>query len=235
MLRSYTCLKLLGRAVASLLRDPVRIKPKSRCHKEILRRRLSKLFDARRHQLTRMQAEKVLSECPRKPLVSIVVPVYKTPGKWLRKCVGSVLAQQYDNWELILVDDGSGMPRLTRALEALTSKDDRVRVSRLERNVGISEATNAGIEMASGEFVGLLDHDDELTPDALTWVVWALNENPDAVWLYSDEDKISPRGLPHLAHFKPDFNPFAATDRRPAQGPRWGAGSRSGLEALGDR
>jgi GT2 family glycosyltransferase len=133
--------------------------------------------------------------------------VYKIERKWLEKCICSVVCQHYRNWELILVDDDSRRDEIKQYMNMWAMRDNRIHVHCLEKNCGIAGATNFGIKQARGEFIGFLDHDDELTPDALTWVVWALNKHPDALWFYSDEDKISPSGEYHAPHFKPDFSP----------------------------
>ncbi len=163
--------------------------------------------DPLRRRLTLEEAKNILACCRARPLVSIIVPVYKTPLAWLDVCVRSVLDQQYGNWELVLVDDGSDSAVLSSRLAEWSNKDERIRVSCLEENSGIAAATNAGIEMARGDFVGFLDHDDELSPDALTWIVRVLNEHPDALWLYSDEDKISEDGICSHPFLKPDYSP----------------------------
>ncbi len=140
------------------------------------------------------------------PLLSIVTPVYKTPLAYLTRCVESVRAQTYERWELILVDDCSSDAELAAALEDLANADGRIRVRSLAENSGIAVATNAAIEIAEGEYVGFLDHDDELAPFALEEVVAALNgsERPDA--LYSDEDKITTEGVRFEPFFKPQFS-----------------------------
>jgi GT2 family glycosyltransferase len=164
-------------------------------------------YDSIRNQLSGLQSEYILEKCPFKPLFSIVVPVYKVNQKWLEKCISSVVNQVYKNWEMILVDDASQQDDLRHLMNGWALRDNRIRCFYSEKNAGIAEATNIGIKKAHGQFIAFLDHDDELTPDALTWVVWALNKNPDALWLYSDEDMISTRGKCHDPHFKPDFSP----------------------------
>jgi O-antigen biosynthesis protein len=164
-------------------------------------------YDPFLNRLSSGQSKFILEDCPLKPLVSIVVPVYKVAGKWLEKCIGSVVNQHYANWELILVDDASQRDDLRRLIGRWVSGDKRIRSFYLEENAGIAGATNFGIKQTKGQFIGLLDHDDELTPDALTWIVWALNQNPQALWLYSDEDLITMGGKCHDPRFKPDFSP----------------------------
>lgn len=160
------------------------------------------------YRLTTTQEDLLLSRCADRPLLSIVVPVYRTEPIWLEKCIQSVRQQRYGRWELLLVDNASERPALREVMERAASSDARVHLRFLDRNVGISQATNAGIEMARGKYVGFLDHDDELSPDALTWVVWALNRHPEALWVYSDEDFITPQGEYRNPHLKPDFSPY---------------------------
>jgi GT2 family glycosyltransferase len=141
------------------------------------------------------------------PKISIVTPVFRTPEGFLRKCVDSVKKQVYPNWELILVDDCSGNPRLSSLLQAFVNEDRRIRKIALDSNTGIAGATNAGIALCSGEYVALLDHDDELSPDALFQVVQALGQDPSIDVLYSDEDKIDQQGAHKEGFFKPDWSP----------------------------
>ena len=141
-----------------------------------------------------------------RPLVSIITPVYNTDPKWLRACVESVRGQVYQNWELCLCDDASPAPATAASLREFEN-DPRIRIVRLPANEGISGASNAALAAARGEFIALLDHDDELTPDALAQMVRALNAQPDADLLYSDEDKIDEAGQRSNACFKPDWSP----------------------------
>jgi O-antigen biosynthesis protein len=159
-------------------------------------------------ELSPAQAATLLASCPDQPLVSIVVPVYNVAPRWLEKCLASVARQSYSHWELLLVDDGSEGPELAALMAAWAARDPRIRVQRIEKNAGIAAASNAGIERASGRYIGFLDHDDELSSDALTWVIWTLNRRRDALWLYSDEDKMAVSGQRHLPHFKSDYNPY---------------------------
>jgi glycosyltransferase involved in cell wall biosynthesis len=165
------------------------------------------VYDHLQNQLSNSQSKHILDKCPSKPLFSIVVPVYKVARKWLDKCISSVVNQYYSNWELILIDDASGKEDLRQLMDKWASKDERIRVYYLEENSGIAGATNFGMKQSKGKYVGILDHDDELTPDALTWVIWALNQNPEALWIYSDEDLITTTGKCYNPYFKPDFSP----------------------------
>lgn len=142
-----------------------------------------------------------------RPLISIVCPVYNALEPFLRACVASVRAQLYPSWELILADDGSDRPHVRRLLEEFSAADPRVRVCFLSRNSGIALATNAALAQAAGEFVGFLDHDDELAPDALYEVASELNHERDWDVFYSDEDKIAPDGRHVEPFFKPGWSP----------------------------
>lgn len=142
-----------------------------------------------------------------KPLISIILPVFNVEERWLRKCIDSVIAQIYPNWELCIADDASSKPHIRKVLEEYIKKDNRIKVIFREENGHISEASNSALEMATGEFIALLDHDDELTPDALYENVLLLNEHPDADMIYSDEDKINENGDRHSPFFKPDWSP----------------------------
>jgi GT2 family glycosyltransferase len=142
--------------------------------------------------------------CPR---ISIAVPAYKTPTPLLTRCIESVMRQTYPTWELCLADDGSDDPDVAALLEKYSQRDPRVRVVTLERNAGISGATNAALRLCTGEYVAFLDHDDELAPFALSEVVRAINDHPDTDVFYSDEDKIDEQGRRYDALFKPDWSP----------------------------
>ena len=157
--------------------------------------------------LSRDQAEQVHEVLDRQPRFSIVIPVYKVDPKWLELCIGSVANQYYPNWEAILVDDCSHDPALTTLMANWCRRDSRFRLLELKENLNISGATNAGIEAATGELIGFLDHDDELTPDALTWFAASQSEHPDAKWFYSDEAIIHPDGRCKNLHLKPDYSP----------------------------
>lgn len=151
-------------------------------------------------QRLRQRAESL----PRKPLVSILMPVYNVDPGLLAEAVESVRDQLYENWELCIVDDASDRPETIRALDELAHPGIRVR--RLERNLDIAGATNQAIEMATGEYLLFLDHDDRLSFDALVEVAAEINAS-DADFIYSDEDYIDPEGRRSDPHFKPDFSP----------------------------
>ena len=140
-----------------------------------------------------------------KPTISIVIPVYNIDEIFLHRCIHSVLNQIYNKWEMLLVDDRSTNTYIKPALEKYAEQDKRVKVRFLQENQGTAVASNKGASLATGEFIGFLDHDDELTKDALYEVVRAINEN-DAHVIYSDEDLINGRGTYLNAFFKPNFS-----------------------------
>lgn len=135
---------------------------------------------------------------------SIVVPTWNTPPVLLQAMIASVQAQWYPHWQLILADDASRSPETRAALAQIA--DPRVQVLFTEQNGGISVATNRAIAAATGDYVVFLDHDDELTVDCLYELAGAIRDT-DADYLYSDEDKLSPRGRYFEPFFKPDWSP----------------------------
>lgn len=141
-----------------------------------------------------------------RPLISVVVPTHDTPPIILRKCLDSVLAQTYPNWQLCIADDASG-GAVKKVLKEYQQKDARINVHLRSRHGHICETSNDAIDLAQGEFVGLLDHDDLLAPDALEQVVGALQHHPDAQIFYSDEDKIDEEGRRSQPNFKPAWSP----------------------------
>ena len=143
---------------------------------------------------------------PYAPLISIITPVFNTPVGWLEAAVDSVIAQAYENWELILIDDASTDAGTIAALPTIAGRDERIRVAHLPQSGGISAASNEGLVNAAGEFVGLFDHDDLLEPDALFQTAKLLQTHPDADLIYSDEDKLTENGF-DAPLFKPDWSP----------------------------
>jgi glycosyltransferase involved in cell wall biosynthesis len=142
-----------------------------------------------------------------KPLISIVIPVYNIGREYLAKCIDSILNQKYDNFEICLVDDASTNEETLETLREYEEKDKRVRVKYRQQNGHISNASNDGIKMAKGEFISLVDDDDELTEDALYSVVYELNKNKKLDFIYSDEDKLDTTGRRCYPNFKPDWSP----------------------------
>jgi glycosyltransferase involved in cell wall biosynthesis len=141
------------------------------------------------------------------PRFSILTPVYETPARVLQKMLRSVRRQSCADWELCLVDDGSTQPHVREILDRAQARDPRIRVKYRESNAGIVAASNDALEMARGEFVALLDHDDALHPDALAHVSEAIDGNPDADYVYTDEDKVDVAGRHSGPFFKPDWSP----------------------------
>ena len=141
------------------------------------------------------------------PLISVVMPVYNTTEKWLRQAIESVRRQLYPNWELCIADDASTKPHVRRMLNEYQSSDSRIKVVFRDVNGHVSAASNSALELVTGEFVALLDHDDELAEHALYMVAEELNQHPNADIIYSDEDKIDKLGKRSDPHFKSDWNP----------------------------
>lgn len=141
------------------------------------------------------------------PLISVAVPAYRTPEKFLVQMMESLLAQTYGNWELCIANGSPEDSAMKKVLEEYTKKDSRIRVSELTENKGIAGNTNAALEMAQGEFVGLLDHDDLLAPNALYEIALALGKDRALDAVYTDEDKVTTELDEHFQpHLKPDFN-----------------------------
>jgi glycosyltransferase involved in cell wall biosynthesis len=148
-----------------------------------------------------------IEQLSHKPLISVVMPVYNTPQKWLQRAIESVRSQLYPNWELCIVDDASSQPHVKNILTQYRTKDSRIKIKFRDRNGHISAASNSALEMATGDFIALVDHDDELPEHALYMVAAELNVHPDADLIFSDEDKIDEKGRRYDPYFKPDWNP----------------------------
>ena len=144
-----------------------------------------------------------------RPLVSVVMPTYETEPRHLRDAIGSVRAQSYPDWELVIVDDGSQRQDTRRVITRAVSRDPRITARMLGRNSGISAATNAGLELCRGELVAFLDHDDALAPGALLRVAQAFDEREVDV-AYTDQDKLTADGRRTDPFLKPDWSPVYA-------------------------
>ncbi len=153
------------------------------------------------------EAKNNISSFDYKPVFSIIMPVYNTTEKWLRKAIESVLEQIYPHWELCIADDCSKESHVRSNLEEFGARDSRIRVTYRDQSGHIATTSNTALAMATGEFVALMDHDDELHDTALYENVRLLNEHPDADLIYSDEDKINENGLRFQPFFKPDWSP----------------------------
>lgn len=144
----------------------------------------------------------------KRPLISIIVPTYNTEPKHLRACIESVISQTYQNWELCIADDASKSSEVVEVIQQAAAEDSRIKYTVRKQNGHICKASNSALKLAKGEFVALLDHDDVLWPNALFEVVSALNKNPSADFIYTDEDKIDESGKHHMdPFFKPDWSP----------------------------
>jgi glycosyltransferase involved in cell wall biosynthesis len=142
------------------------------------------------------------------PLISVVVPVFRPPLRFLEACISSVKSQVYPHWQLVLVDDGGGDERVASLIRQQAKQDIRIEAIVLEDNVGISAATNAAIGACKGEFVCFLDHDDLLTPDALLLAALKIKDDPSIDFLYADEDKLSLSNT----FVEPSFRSFPSPD-----------------------
>ena len=145
-----------------------------------------------------------------KPKISVIMPVYNTDREYLIKAIESVINQTYPNWELCIADDASTEIHVKEILKYYKEKDERIKVIYRTENGHISKASNTALSIATGDYVALLDHDDELPESSLFFVVKEINEHPDAKLIYSDEDKLyfdGSRVLRVLPYFKSDWNP----------------------------
>lgn len=141
------------------------------------------------------------------PVFSVVLPTFNTEERWLRKCIESVLKQAYPHWELCIADDASTNPSVRRVLAEYVAADARIKVVHRTANGHIAAASNSALGIATGDWVALLDHDDELAPEALLECAVAINANPGWRMLFTDEDKIDVNGVRSDPFFKPDWNP----------------------------
>jgi len=162
-----------------------------------------------KYQITENDRRKIRTEIAvfsQTPLISVILPVYNVDVKWLRLCIESVLKQLYQNWELCIADDNSPNPQIRTVLEEYAAQDARIKVVFRLENGHISAASNSALEMATGEFCALLDHDDELAEDALFYIAREINEFPETAMIYSDEDMIDESNRRFQPKYKPDFS-----------------------------
>ncbi len=144
------------------------------------------------------------------PLISVVVPAYNTPEKYLLELFDCLKQQLYPRWELCIADDASPQPHVRRMLAEAAKIDPRIKPVFRTENGHISRATNSALEVATGDFVALLDHDDLLPHDALLHVAQAIAQHPTAGYLYTDEDKIDDSGRRFDPQFKGGWSPEMA-------------------------
>jgi len=164
----------------------------------------------RRRQLTERDREQMRVEAAAMtdpPLLSVLMPVYNVPACYLRLAVESVLRQTYPHWELCIADDASSEPHVRTILEEYSRRDSRIRVTFRPERGNIAAASNSALALATGEYVALLDHDDELAEHALFRVAEAIIANRDLDMIYSDEDQLELDGRHVNPFFKPDWSP----------------------------
>ncbi|HVF70004.1 MAG TPA: glycosyltransferase [Chthoniobacterales bacterium] len=158
-------------------------------------------------QIDAVHLRRGLRSLPRQPLISVVLPVYNPPLRFLEAAIESVRSQIYQNWELCIADDASTDAEVRPLLERLAREESRIKIIFRERNGHISACSNSALALATGDWCALLDQDDALTPDALAWVALEIGRSPDARLIYSDEDKLDEEGVLSTPFFKPDWNP----------------------------
>lgn len=160
-------------------------------------------FDADKDAASCIEA---LKRAELRPRISILMPAWRTPLELLDEAIESVRAQLYEDWELVIANDSPEDDALIERLDEWASLDSRIIVVHRPKNGGISEATNSAFDESTGDWIALLDHDDLLSSNALAEVVLAINDNPKAELIYSDEDKIDMEGHRYGPYFKPDFS-----------------------------
>ncbi len=151
--------------------------------------------------------KEISKKFPFRPRISIITPVWNTDEILLRSALDSVISQTYGNWELCIVDGGSTEPHIRGLLTKYAEQDRRIKVKFLEENRGIAGNSNEALAGATGEYIGFLDHDDEMAPFALHEIVSHLNRNHGLEFIYSDEDKLDHKGKRITPFFKPDWSP----------------------------
>lgn len=159
------------------------------------------------HRATPIQLyEQSQAELEMTPKFSIIVPLFETPILFLNEMVQSVVAQSYENWELILVNASPNNSELKERAKLSSAANSKIKYIELEENLGISLNTAEGIKHATGDYIAFFDHDDLIEPDILFSYAQAINSNPDIDVLYCDEDKLLPDGHFAQPFFKPGFS-----------------------------
>lgn len=172
-------------------------------------RRGNSILSRQQSEFTQRQILAQIKSFPTCPLLSVVMPIYNAPVKWLKKAVRSLKKQYYSNWQLCAVDDGSSDERGGKYLRKQSERDSRILFRRKEKNSGISDTSNVAISLAKGDYIALMDQDDAVTPDALFWMAKEILAHPEAALIYSDECKIGCDGGEKTSEFyiKPDWSP----------------------------
>lgn len=189
-----------------------------------------------------LRIRKQISAFSLQPRISVLLPVYNSNPRWLRRAIDSVRNQLYPNWELCAVDDASTDRRVWQLLQNYARRDPRIKVMRRSHNGHISAASNDALRMTTGDFIALLDHDDELARTALYFAALELNRTPSLQLIYTDEDKLDQQGKRCDPYFKPDWNPDLFTSQNyvshlslyAANVVRNAGGFREGLEGSQD-
>ena len=177
--------------------------------KRILRIRENKKSNQEQYEIWRNKNKYDLekqknTEFSYSPKISIVVPMYKTNMKFFEELINSLKNQTYSKWELCLAD---GSPEKNKEFEKIIENNNKIKYKFLGKNEGISENTNEAIKMATGEYIGFLDHDDTLSENALYEIVNCLNKDKSVDFIYTDEDKLDQNYMYFDPYFKPDFSP----------------------------
>lgn len=175
--------------------------------------RFSVNYEAWRFEFCSTDAEKAAMAAwaqalPEPPLIALLMPVFNPRLEWLQAAIDSVRGQVYPHWQLCIADDSSTDSRIRPLLEAAMAADPRIQVVFRERNGHICASSNSALVLVQAPWLALLDHDDLLPDEALTWVAQAILANPEARLFYSDEDKLSPDGELFDPYFKGDWNPL---------------------------
>lgn len=165
-----------------------------------------KLYDTVTDEVRRKALKELRAGCPLLPKISIVMPTYNTPESYLSSAIESVINQVYPNWELCICDDASSLDETKSVLEHYKRLDSRIKIRYREVNGHISAASNGALKLADGDYIALLDHDDELHAMALYHVAIAILNNASPAIIYSDEDKLNHDGSRVNPYFKPDWN-----------------------------
>jgi GT2 family glycosyltransferase len=174
-----------------------------------IQKRVKKRFSRLEKELVLTKNKRTIQEktvFPRKIKFSVITPLYNTQEECLVTMIESVIAQTYHNWELCLTDGSdAGYDNIRFICERYAQDDNRIKYKKLERNEGISQNSNKAIEMTTGEYIGLLEHDDALHPSAFYEVMRVICQEKEADFIYTDEAIFSPAGNIVERHHKPDF------------------------------
>jgi GT2 family glycosyltransferase len=199
---------LLSQSAKDCARDPIPAQARKQLDLTYFRLNYTEPLPTSYDEWLRLQ--EIVSEHPIRdcagPLISVIMPVYNTPAKELHLAINSVLAQTYTSWELCIANDGSTEPHVEKIIREYAAKDKRIKHASLKTNKHICTASNVALALADGEWFCGLDHDDTLSPHALWAVAHTIQENPNVEFIYTDSDKIGPKGESLEPLFNCDFN-----------------------------